>query len=101
MAANAGDSIDLVMRSRKPPAIHGENGVSVKAEGVGYASHYYSMTRLEVTGTLNRQRCHGLAWMDHEFGSSNLRQDQQVGGDRDRAPGPLQAGFIRVHDVVP
>ena len=76
-AANAGDSIDLVMRSRKPPAIHGENGVSVKAEGIGYASHYYSMTRLEVTGTLNRQRCRGLAWMDHEFGSSNLRQDQQ------------------------
>ncbi|HEY8182931.1 MAG TPA: carotenoid 1,2-hydratase, partial [Thermoanaerobaculia bacterium] len=50
VAFNGGDSVDLVMRSRKPPAIHGENGVSVKGEGVGYASHYYSMTRLDITG---------------------------------------------------
>jgi predicted secreted hydrolase len=77
VAMNGGDSVDLVMRSRKPPAIHGQNGVSVKGEGVGNASHYYSMTRLEVTGTVNRQRCRGTAWMDHEFGSSRLREDQQ------------------------
>ena len=77
VAFNGGQAVDLVMRSRKPPAIHGENGVSVKAEGVGYASHYYSMTRLEVTGTVNGQRCRGTAWMDHEFGSSKLREDQQ------------------------
>ncbi|HYS54931.1 MAG TPA: lipocalin-like domain-containing protein [Thermoanaerobaculia bacterium] len=77
VAFNGSDAVDLVMRSRKPPAIHGENGVSVKAEGVGFASHYYSMTRLEVAGTVNRQRCRGTAWMDHEFGSSKLREDQQ------------------------
>jgi predicted secreted hydrolase len=77
VASNGGDAIDLVMRARKPPAVHGENGVSVKAEGAGYASHYYSMTRLEVTGSINRQRCTGLAWMDHEFGSSSLRENQQ------------------------
>ena len=76
-ALNGGDSVDLVMRSRKPPAIHGENGVSIKGQGVGAASHYYSMTRLEVTGTVNRQRCRGSAWMDHEFGSAKLREDQQ------------------------
>jgi predicted secreted hydrolase len=76
IAFNGGDSVDLVMRSRKPPAIHGENGVSVKAEGVGYASHYYSMTRLDVAGSINRQKCRGIAWMDHEFGSSKLREDQ-------------------------
>jgi len=35
------DTIDLVVTSRKAPAVHGENGVSVKAEGVGYESHYY------------------------------------------------------------
>ena len=35
------------------------------------------MTRLDVTGSVNRQRCRGLAWMDHEFGSSKLREDQQ------------------------
>ncbi len=77
VAFNGGDSVDLVMRSRKPPAVHGENGLSVKAEGIGYASHYYSMTRLDVTGSINRQRCRGVAWMDHEFGSSKLREDQQ------------------------
>jgi len=71
------DAIDLVMTSRKAPAIHGENGVSVKAEGVGYASHYYSMTRLEVRGRVNGAACTGSAWMDHEFGSSALRESQQ------------------------
>jgi predicted secreted hydrolase len=71
------DAIDLVMTSRKAPAIHGENGVSVKAEGAGYASHYYSMTRLEVRGHINGANCHGSAWMDHEFGSSGLRETQQ------------------------
>src|SRR5260370_23294922 len=35
------------------------------------------MTRLEVSGTVNRQRCRGTAWMDHEFGSSRLRENQQ------------------------
>ena len=77
VASSGGDSVDLVMRSHKPPAVHGENGISVKAEGIGYASHYYSMTRLDVAGTINRQQCRGLAWMDHEFGSSKLRENQQ------------------------
>lgn len=77
LAAAAGkDSIDLVLRSAKPPAIHGENGISVKAAGVGYASHYYSMTRLEASGTVNGVRSTGTAWMDHEFGSSSLRESQ-------------------------
>src|SRR5438132_929873 len=42
-----GDAIDLSVRARKAPAIHGENGVSIKAPVAGYASHYYSMTRLD------------------------------------------------------
>jgi len=77
VAFNGSDSVDLLMRSRKPPAVHGENGVSVKAEGVGNASHYYSMTRLETTGTINKQHCRGTAWMDHELSSSKLREYQQ------------------------
>jgi predicted secreted hydrolase len=77
VAASGSDAIDLTLTTRKPPAIHGENGVSVKAQGVGYASHYYSMTRLEIRGTVNGRRCRGLAWMDHEFGSSALRETQQ------------------------
>jgi predicted secreted hydrolase len=77
VAAGGRDSIDLVLTSRKPPAINGENGVSVKAQGAGFASHYYSLTRLEVRGSINGRRCRGLAWMDHEFGSSALRENQQ------------------------
>jgi len=76
-AREGGDAIELTLRARKAPAIHGENGVSVKALGVGYASHYYSMTALDVTGTVNGARCDGQAWMDHEFGSSALRESQQ------------------------
>ena len=77
VAAQGADAIDLVLTTRKPPAIHGQNGVSVKAEGVGYATHYYSMTRLEVRGRVNGRACRGLAWMDHEFGSSALRENQR------------------------
>ena len=77
IAAEGKDAIDLTLRSRKAPAIHGENGVSIKAPVAGYASHYYSMTRLEAAGTINGARATGQAWMDHEFGSSALRENQQ------------------------
>ncbi|MGH9457055.1 MAG: lipocalin-like domain-containing protein, partial [Thermoanaerobaculia bacterium] len=66
--------LDLVLRSRKPPAVHGEAGVSVKGDEPGAASHYYSMTRLEAEGSIRAgetaESCAGLAWMDHEFSTS-------------------------------
>lgn len=77
VAKEGRDGLDLVLRARKPPAVHGQNGISVKAQGEGYASHYYSMTRLEAAGTINGQRATGRAWMDHEFGSAVLRENQQ------------------------
>jgi predicted secreted hydrolase len=78
ITANAGnDALDLVLRTRKAPAMHGENGISVKAAGSGFASHYYSMTRLDAAGSIDGKRCRGLVWMDHEFGSSALRESQQ------------------------
>ncbi len=68
----------------KPPVVNGLDGVSQKAEGEGYASHYYSITRMSTRGdlTLNGKtfEVEGLSWMDHEFGSSQLR-DYQVGWD--------------------
>jgi predicted secreted hydrolase len=76
--------LDLTLVPRKRPVVHGRNGVSQKAEGEGYASHYYSITRLTVSGTLSWQGqsypVTGEAWMDHEFGSNQLR-DYQVGWD--------------------
>ena len=68
----------------KPPVVNGINGVSQKAEGKGYASHYYSMTRMRTRGemTINGKvlAVEGISWMDHEFGSNQL-QSYQVGWD--------------------
>jgi len=79
-ARDGSDSIDFKLVSAKPPAIHGEGGISVKGAGAGNASHYYSLTRLVVSGAIatngKAERCKGLAWMDHEFGSSWLRDER-------------------------
>ncbi len=73
-------ALDLVERSEKPPAIHGHDGVSLKAACATCASHYYSMTRLATSGTLTyegrRLAVRGVSWMDHEFGSDELQRDQ-------------------------
>ncbi len=80
-ASEGGDSLDLRLVSSKPPSIHGRDGISVKAVGEGFASHYYSLSRLAVAGTVTleglTERCTGTAWMDHEFGSATLREYQQ------------------------
>ncbi len=76
--------IDLTLVPIKAAVIHGNNGVSQKAVGEGYASHYYSLTRMQATGLIYWQgrsyEVEGFAWMDHEFGSNQLR-DYQVGWD--------------------
>jgi predicted secreted hydrolase len=76
--------IDLSLAPKKAETIHGKDGVSQKAAGEGYASHYYSLTNMRATGTLYWQgfsyNVTGQAWMDHEFGSNQLR-DYQVGWD--------------------
>ncbi len=68
----------------KPPVIHGENGVSQKAEGTGKASHYVSFSRLEVSGSVEIEGAshavRGIAWMDHEWFTHQL-DASQVGWD--------------------
>jgi len=64
----------------KPPVIHGERGVSQKAQGAGKASCYVSFTRLAVEGTLNGVAVSGTAWMDHEW-FTNLLESFQQGWD--------------------
>jgi predicted secreted hydrolase len=83
----AGDKdfgIEFTLTPEKNPVIHGRNGISQKAEGEGFASHYYSITRLTTEGKVflkNKEiPVHGISWMDHEFGSSQLRE-YQVGWD--------------------
>ena len=64
--------------------IHGEKGVSQKAEGAGKASHYVSFSRLLVAGDLQlegtRYTVSGIAWMDHEWFTHQL-DPSQVGWD--------------------
>ena len=77
-------SFHLFLRAAKPPVIHGERGVSQKAEGAGRASHYISLTRLITSGQITvgatKFNVTGLAWMDHEFFTSQLTPEQ-VGWD--------------------
>lgn len=58
------------------PVIHGIGGISQKAEGIGHASHYVSLPRLNLTGTViaqgHSQAVTGRAWMDHEWFSHQL-----------------------------
>jgi len=79
-----GTRLSLTLASLKAPVLHGQNGLSQKGEGEGRASYYYSLTRMETHGeiTINgkTEKVRGLSWMDHEFGSNQLREDQ-VGWD--------------------
>ena len=75
-----GDAIAFTQTPEKPPAVHGHDGISVKAGCATCASHYYSMTRLRTDGTLEiggkSFRVLGISWMDHEFGSAELQANQ-------------------------
>lgn len=77
-------ALDLTLLPAKPPVIHGKNGVSQKAACKGCASHYYSLTRLNTQGTITvdgqTHPVFGISWMDHEFGSNQLTQEQ-IGWD--------------------
>jgi predicted secreted hydrolase len=82
--ADRGMRLSLHLTSLKAPVLHGENGLSRKGEGEGRASYYYSLTRMKSGGDLTingkTEKVQGLSWMDHEFGSNQLREDQ-VGWD--------------------
>jgi predicted secreted hydrolase len=79
-----GVALDLVLRPEKPVVLEGPNGYSRKAAAEGFASLYYSLTRLETEGTItvggHAFRVRGESWMDKEAGSSQLAP-AQVGWD--------------------
>lgn len=72
-----GVSLDLRLTPSKPPVIHGENGISQKAEGAGRASYYVSFPRLSVEGKLKGSDVIGTAWMDHEWFTQQLDAGQR------------------------
>jgi len=77
-------AIDLTLNALKPPALHGNQGLSQKSKQAGNASYYYSQSRLETNGTVTVKgqtyEVSGLSWKDHEYGTSSLANNA-VGWD--------------------
>jgi predicted secreted hydrolase len=77
-------ALSLIGTPRKPAVLQGTNGYSQKGEAATNASMYYSMPRIAVTGVLTLDsvpvEVEGEAWMDHEFGTSQLDAGQ-IGWD--------------------
>ncbi len=76
--------LKLSTRAERPVVLQGPNGLSRKGEAPGAASQYYSLTRLATRGTVvldgREVSVSGESWMDKEFGSSQL-SEEQVGWD--------------------
>jgi predicted secreted hydrolase len=77
-------TLDLYLRDIKGPILNGNAGYSQKGNQPGNASIYISQTRLETNGKIqinqDKYDVAGLSWMDHEFSTSALSEDQ-VGWD--------------------
>jgi predicted secreted hydrolase len=83
-AAQNDITLDLTLRDIKGPIPQGDRGYSQKGADPGNASYYYSLTRLESSGTVHVSNAvyqvSGLSWMDHEWSTSYLTPDQ-IGWD--------------------
>jgi predicted secreted hydrolase len=77
-------ALSLTARPLKPVVLQGPNGYSAKAAAPGYASEYYSQTRLALEGTVTLDgqplRVGGEGWLDREVSSAALAP-AQVGWD--------------------
>ncbi|MGR9101150.1 MAG: lipocalin-like domain-containing protein, partial [Gammaproteobacteria bacterium] len=77
-------SIDLRLVAGKPFVLQGENGLSRKSPTPGYASYYYSNTRMQTRGVVavggKRLEVAGESWMDREWSTSALAKEQ-IGWD--------------------
>ena len=73
-------SLELRLESAKPWSLHGDSGLSTKAEAPGHASHYYSGTRMRSRGTLQIEgqplAVEGESWFDHEWATNQLAPGQ-------------------------
>ena len=79
-----GYSVDLTLNQVKPIVLQGEDGLSPKSDEPGNASQYYSMPRMETSGSVtigdDEFVVTGSTWMDREFSTSALGTDA-VGWD--------------------
>jgi len=74
-------SLHLNLIADKPPVLNGSHGLSQKSATQGNASYYYSISRLRSEGILHiageTHRVSGMSWLDREWSSSALADDQQ------------------------
>jgi predicted secreted hydrolase len=79
-----GFAFDLLATPGKRLVLHGDRGLSQKSDEAGNASIYYSLTRLPIAGRVTtdgvQHDVEGLAWLDREWSTSALGDDQ-VGWD--------------------
>lgn len=75
-----GIGFELSTRPLKGLVFQGPNGYSRKGHNLSAASQYYSFTRLATRGTLTLDNqnfpVQGESWMDKEFGSNQLAENQ-------------------------
>ncbi len=75
-----GVGIDLELSAAKPIVRQGDRGYSRKGEAPGNASYYYSVPRLTAEGRITlpdgEHAVEGSAWIDREWGTSALGEDQ-------------------------
>lgn len=84
VAASADAAVDLTLDLTAPVLLQGDDGLSQKSAGLGNASYYYSIPRMQTRGTVRSgavsTAVSGLSWLDREWSTSALAPDQ-VGWD--------------------
>lgn len=80
-AAHAAWDLSLRLTPAGAPVLQGEEGLSPKGPRPGNASYYYSQPRMSARGLLrhgeSERAVTGTAWLDREWGSSELAPEQQ------------------------
>jgi predicted secreted hydrolase len=70
---------DVGLTAKGPLVLHGQQGYSIKS-AAGQASHYYSQPFFDLSGTMTLPDgavpVKGTAWLDREWSSQPLAQDQ-------------------------
>ena len=76
-----GSSIDLEVTPSKPLILQGEQGYDKKGPEEGNASYYLAFTRMDAVGEVSVEgdsyEVQGQSWMDHEWSTSALGEDQE------------------------
>lgn len=74
-------ALSLDLDALKAPVLNGDEGLSQKSDEPGNASYYYSITRLDTSGEVRldgeRFEVSGTSWLDREWSSSALADDQE------------------------